>query len=151
MFNINHRPITKVQSVIEAYTKKDGVTITYVCTTSTEHGAGFGDVFYRDTPHPEFGNRYFMISIDTTTRLTKEPLYLISDADWVEDLSFGMVEVAGQYHYSRGRHDYLEVDGFTVDGGRSYVSRGGATVPPVINLKVKDGNFVEDSKETTDD
>lgn len=151
MYNIAHRPITKVQSVIDSYTKRDGVPVTYVCTTSTKFGVTFGDVFYRDTPHPEFGNNYFIIAVDKTTRSTKQPLYIIASADWVEDLSFGMIKVAGQYHYSRGRHDYFSVGGYIIDGGRAYVRRGGAGVPPVLSLKVKDGNFVEELKETTDD
>tara|TARA_R110000868_G_scaffold120345_1_gene319430 strand:- start:39 stop:380 length:342 start_codon:yes stop_codon:yes gene_type:complete len=111
----------------------------------------FGDIFYRDTPHPEFGNNYFIIVVDRTTRLTKQPLCNIASADWVEDLNFGMIKVGGQYHYSRGRHDYFQVGGFSIDGGRSYVQSGGVTVPPVLSLKVKDGNFVEELRETTDD
>ena len=151
MYNIAHRPITKIQSVIDSYTKRDGVPITYVCTTSTEFGVTFGDVFYRDTPHPEFGNRYFMIVADVAARLSIAPRTVIVAADWVEDLTFGMIEVDGQHHYSRGRHDYLSVGGYSIDGGRAYVQIGGVTVPPVLSLKVKDGNFVEELRETTDD
>ncbi len=151
MYNIAHQPITKIQSVIDSYTKRDGVPITYVCTTGKEFSVDHGDVFYRDTPHPEFGNNYFISALDKTTRLTKQPLYTIASADWVEDLSFGMIKVDEQYHYSRSRHDYVAVGDSFIDGGRAYVRRGGVTVPPMITLKVKDGNFVEELKETSDD
>ena len=151
MYNIAHQPITKIQSVIDSYTKQDGVPITYVCTTGKEFSVDHGDVFYRGTPHPEFGNRYFIIVVDKTTRLTKQPLYNIASADWVEDLSFSMIKVDEQYHYSRDRHDYVAAGDSFIDGGRAYVRRGGVTVPPVITLKVKDGNFVEELKETSDD
>jgi hypothetical protein len=151
MYNIAHRPITNIQSVIDSYTKRDGVPVTYVCTTGKEFSVDHGDVFYQDTPHPKFSNRYFIIFEDKTTRLTKQPLYNIASADWVEDLSFGMIKVDGQYHYSRNRHDYVAVGDSFIDGGRAYVRRGGVTVPPMITLKVKDGNFVEELRETTDD
>ena len=55
--NIKHYPITKTNQVAELYSEKDGVDVKYVCTT--ELSDTIADIFYRDTPHPEFGNKYF--------------------------------------------------------------------------------------------
>ncbi len=59
--NIKHNPIFDTDTVIASYEKKDGVPITYVCTSALNHGTLATDVFYRETPHPEFGNRYFAL------------------------------------------------------------------------------------------
>ena len=115
--NIKHDPITNTDVICEHYSKKDGVPVKYVCTT--DFGGSYDDatdIFYRETPHPEFGNRYFGI------RVYGGEIY-ISNADQVEDLTFGMVENdEGNLEYSQYRHDYKSFkNGNMIDGGRSYI------------------------------
>ena len=56
---IDHEPLFETERVCQLYQKKDGVPIKYVCTSASGGEARAMDIFYRDTPHPEFGNRYF--------------------------------------------------------------------------------------------
>jgi hypothetical protein len=130
--NINHRPIFDSKLVIEHYEKKDLVDITYVCTTDLVASDCPADVFYRESPHPEFGNRYFGLYL-------RNGNLMISGADLIEDLEFGMIlDNKGVYHYSRSHHDYNVVGTHMIDGGRAYIrSSGGTTI-----FKVKDGKFV---------
>ena len=55
--NIQHNPLFNTERVEELYTKKDGVEVKYVCTTDLKASDRPMDIFYRATPHPEFGNR----------------------------------------------------------------------------------------------
>lgn len=131
---INHRNIYDIKTVEEYYTKKDGVPCKYICTTSIINPDIPMDIYYRDTPHPKFGNRYFAI-------FEKLGIYYIKNADKVEELLFNMVEDKdGVYHYSRYTHDYFEHNGIIIDGGREY-TRYNAKVFKCF--KVKDGEFVE--------
>ncbi len=115
---IKHFPITNTDKVCELYSEKDGVPIKHVCTT--EFNNAVADVFYRDTPHPEFGNRYFAI-------LFRDDKMYIANADQVEDFSFGMVENdEGHLEYSVHRHDYKSFkNGNMIDGGRDYIRSSG--------------------------
>jgi len=115
---IKHYPITNIAVAEKLYSEKDGVPVKHVCTT--EFHDAIADVFYRDTPHPKFGNKYFALLF------RGEKLY-VANADRVEDLTFGMVENdEGNLEYSQSRHDYKSFDnGNMIDGGRDYIrSRG---------------------------
>ena len=140
--NINHRPILNVRKAEQLYSEKDGVDVRYIATTALDTGVVSVDVFYRETPHPQFGNRYF--------GLFWHPLQeciVIRGADEIENLDFDMVEVNGQWHYSRDRHDYFTVGNVGIDGGRAYLRMvRDDTSAPVKTFRVKDGEFVE--KET---
>jgi hypothetical protein len=116
--NIKHIPISNVEKVIEHFTQKDGVPITYVCSTDLKNGDVPIDVFFRETPHPQFGNRYFGIFVHPTTKTT-----MICNADMVEKLSFGLVENDdGLLEYSRSHHDFkMFKNGNMIDGGREYI------------------------------
>jgi hypothetical protein len=115
---IKHFPITNTDKVCELYSEKDGVPVKYVCTT--EFNNAIADVFYRDTPHPEFGNKYFAI-------LFRDDKMYIANADQVEDFRFGMVENdEGRLEYSVHRHDYKSfANGNIIDGGRDYIRSSG--------------------------
>jgi hypothetical protein len=115
---IKHCPITNTEKVCELYSEKDGVPIKHVCTT--EFNNAIADVFYRETPHPEFGNKYFAI-------LFRNDKPYIANADQVENLTFGMVENdEGNLEYSVHRHDYKSFDnGNMIDGGRDYIRSSG--------------------------
>ena len=127
--NIKHFPITNTDKIIEYYSEKDGVPINHVCTT--EFGSGIiADIFYRSTPHPKFGNKYFAI-------LFRNNVPYIANADQVENSTFGMVENDdGDLEYSRSRHDYKEFkNGNSIDGGRDYIRSSGK----VLVFVVRDG------------
>jgi hypothetical protein len=116
--NIKHYPITDISQVEQFYSEKDGVPVKHVCTT--EFHDAIADVFYRETPHPEFGNKYFAV-------LFRNYKPYIANADQVEDLSFGMVENDdGDLEYSQDRHDYKSFkNGNMIDGGRDYIRSSG--------------------------
>ena len=146
---IIHEPLVDIDKVEKLYSEKDGVDVKYVCTTDLHDTSDMPvNVFYRPTPHPEFGNRYFGLYYSHDERL-----YIIN-ADSVENLEFGMIEDGnGDLHYSKCHHDMKYIPGFEdlfevqnsvfIDGGRQYVRVGGNPMPVVHYYKVKDGNFVE--------
>ena len=129
--NIIHYPITNIKKVEELYSEKDGVTVKHVCTT--EFGDSIVDVFYRDTPHPKFGNRYFAV-------LFRDNVPYIANADEIENLTFGLVQNDdGDMEYSRSRHDYKKFkNGNMIDGGRDYIRSSGK----VFVYVVRDGKMV---------
>ena len=130
--NINHEPLFDTAKVEAHYTEKDGVDVQYVCTTDLNASDVPVDVYYRETPHPQFGNRYFGLYYDTI----RDHL-MICNADKVEELEFGMIEVDGKYYYSQSHHDYKVIEGKMIDGGRAYIrSSGGA-----VSMRVKAGKF----------
>lgn len=133
-FDIRHRPILDTAWLEEHYTKKDGVPVKYVCTTALDGGTGASDIFYRDTPHPEFGNCYFGV-------YTYSGQPYIHSADQIEDLTFVMLDTDSGYHYSQHRHDFLTVGNVSIDGGRAYTRLLGFAVK-TKRFKVKDGEFV---------
>lgn len=146
--NIQHRPIFDTDKVCKHYSEKDGVPIKYVCTSALGHEAQAMDIFYRETPHPEFGNRYFGLFWHRLHFELPAEL-MITNADKIEDAEFGMVEVDGGLHYSQHRHDFYSVGDVAVDGGRSYFKRIGDLSVPAKWLKVKNGEFVEEKDEKT--
>ena len=131
--NIQHEPLFDTAKVEAHYTKKDGVEVRYVCTTDLNASDVPVDVYYRETPHPEFGNHYFGLYHDHVRDHT-----MITNADIVESLEFGMIEVDGKYYYSQSHHDYKVVEGKMIDGGRAYIRSNGYTVV----MKVKNGKFI---------
>jgi hypothetical protein len=139
--NIQHYPLFDTAKVETHYSLKDGVEVKYVCTTAVQQHAAFAaDVFYRETPHPEFGNRYFGLYYSTDTRLIQKRHMMITNADQVENFEFGMIEdTDGKYYYSQHRHDYKVIGDKMIDGGRSYIRSGGR----VDVFKIQDGKFVE--------
>ena len=135
---IVHKPLMDVQKVIEHYTEKDGVPIKYVCSSSiTENGTAAADIFYRDTPHPKFGNRYFGLYWSTAVGKV-----MIANADKIEDFEFALVEDEnGDLHYSRHRWDYLSFsNGNMIDGGRAYIKSSGCKL---YVYRIKNGEMVE--------
>jgi len=117
--NIKHEPIFETHLIEEHYTKKDGVPVKYVCTSALGSQDFAVDVFYRETPHPEFGNRYFGVYRNMYAAGAQ---IMITNADVIETLDFYMVEDSnGDLNYSAHRHDYRVMDnGNMIDGGRAY-------------------------------
>lgn len=95
------------------------------------------DIFYRETPHPEFGNKYFGIAVNYD-----DGSYSIFNADQIEDFVFGMVEDDnGDFQYSQYHHDYKSFNnGNMIDGGRSYTRYSGK----VYYYAIKDGKMIKD-------
>lgn len=138
--NIHHRPIFDTKAVEQHYSDKDGVPVHYVCTSALNHGTVAADIFYRETPHPEFGNRYFGLYKNPHSDYSQ---IMITNADAIEELEFGMKEVNNEWHYSQHRHDFYSVGDVSIDGGRAYFRVVGDVKLPTKFLKVKDGKFVE--------
>ena len=130
--NIQHEPNFDVALITEHYSKKDGVPVKYVCTTDLNASDVPVDVYYRETPHPEFGNKYFGLYHDHVRGHT-----MITNADIIESLEFGMIEVDGKYYYSQSHHDYKVVEGKMIDGGRAYIR---STIGAVA-MRVHKGKF----------
>ena len=128
--NIQHSPLFNIKKAEELYTEKDGVEVKYVCTTDLRNSDIPADIFYRETPHPEFGNYYFGL-------LWHNGQTLVTDADIVESFEFGMIEVDGKYYYSQSHHDYKVVGDKMIDGGRAYIRSSGGTT----SMRIKSGKF----------
>ena len=136
---IIHEPIFDTQKIIEHYTEKDGVDIKYVCTSAIGYQDFAVDIFYRETPHPQFGNRYFGIY---RNMFAAGAQIMITNADKIEDFDFGMIEDSkGDLHYSAHRHDYKVLDnGNMIDGGRAYIK---SSICTVRTFRVVNGSLIE--------
>jgi len=134
---IKHESLFDTQKVCELFSKKDGVPITYVCTSALGDEVQAMDIFFRETPHPEFGNRYFIsyyhpMSVNL----------VITNADRIESVEFGLIEDdAGDLQYSAHRHDYkLFENGNMIDGGRTHIK---SSMCEIKHYVVRNGEMVE--------
>ena len=135
--NIKHSPMLDPKRVCKLYSEKDGVDVKYVCTSAIQEHASFAaDVFYRETPHPQFGNRYFALYRNPYSDNAE---IMVTNADKIEDLAFCMVEGPEGWEYSQHRHDYRQVGNGAVDGGRSYFRLSSVSAK---YMKIVDGEFV---------
>ena len=132
--NIQHSPLFDTAKVEAHYTEKDGADVKYVCTSALGSQDFATDVFYRPTPHPEFGNKYFGLYHDHM-----RGHMMITNADAIESFDFGMIESKGKYYYSQHRHDYKVIEDKMIDGGRAYIRSG---THDVDVFKIQDGEFV---------
>ena len=137
---VKHAPVFDTKKAISYYENKDGVPIKYVCTTDLLASDLPVDIFYRKTPHPEFGNRYFGLYKNPHANNAR---VMITNADAVETSKryiFGVIEDKdGVLWYSQCHHDCLFIDGSMIDGGREYIR---ATNLKGV-FKIVDGEFVE--------
>ena len=121
-------------NIVKRYSEKDGVDIKYVCTTDLNASDVPVEVFYRETPHPQFGNRYFGLY-----HCHIRDCMMITNADIVETFEFGMIKDSDdQWYYSSSHHDCLFIEGKMIDGGRVYIRSSGLDG----TFKIKDGEFV---------
>ena len=135
MLNIKHFPIFDTEAVIEHY-KSEGAK--YVCTTELKAYGNIYDVFYRPTPHPVYGNRYFGLC------KTSGGNVYICNADVVEEFKFKVIDSGkDEWTYSQYTHDFLSWGENYIDGGRAYTRVGGNPLPKVISLRIVDGEFKE--------
>lgn len=133
---IIHKPTLDIAHIEKVYSQKDAVPVKYVCSTEVKKNNVPCDIFYRSTPHPIHGNRYFGIGLSHWGAF-------IMNADEIEEYVFSMVtDSSGNLHYSRYRHDFVSVDnGNFIDGGRSYVRS--SSLYGLRNFKVKNSEFIE--------
>lgn len=119
---IKHNPLFDVDKITAHYSEKDGVPVQYVCTTDLRASDTPVDVYYRETPHPEFGNHYFGLYYDAI-----RDHMMITNADYVENVEFGLVEGDDRLlHYSESHHTYkMFENGNMIDGGRQYIRCSG--------------------------
>ena len=130
--NLQHEALFDTAWLEEHYSNKDGVPVKYVCTSDLRTSDIPMDIFYRETPHPEFGNYYFGVYKHPVTKDI-----FITNADEIESFEFGMIEHEGKYYYSQSHHDYKSIGGKMIDGGRAYIrSSGGA-----VTMHIKNGKF----------
>ena len=135
---IKHAPRFNTDEICAIYSEKDGVPVTYVCTTDLNVSDKPIDIFFRETPHPEFGNRYFGIFTQVGIMELAHDMMIVG-ADQVEDYDFGMIESSdGEWWYSQSHHDCLMIDGKMIDGGRQYTRGNGFEI-----FKIRDGRFVD--------
>lgn len=139
---VKHFPISKdINKVIELFSKKEGVEIKYVCTSSIRERGRIYDIFYRadNSKHPEFGNRYFGITYI-------DGLPWISNADNIENLTFNTVNGV----YSRNEHDFVPTGlGVSIDGGRDYLRLVGDIKCQVDTYTIKNGEIVKKELDNT--
>jgi len=144
--NIQHYPLFDTAKVEKIYSEKDGVDVKYVCTTDLQASDVPVDIFYRPTPHPEFGNRYFGIFRATGYGAALEPQIMITNADVVESFVFGMVEDDnGKLQYSQSHHDYCAFDnGNMIDGGRKYIRTSqGCRIYKIVDGELRETKIEE--------
>jgi len=134
---IKHEPQFDTDKICEHYSNKDGVPVNYVCTSALGDEAQAMDIFFRETPHPEFGNRYFGLY-----RNAMSGNLMITNADRIESVEFGLVEDdTGDLQYSAHRHDYKRFEnGNMIDGGRAYIK---SSMCEVKHYVVRNGEMVE--------
>jgi hypothetical protein len=131
---IKHKPMFDIEKVEKIYSEKDGVAVKYVMTSELPNMYKAVDIFYRETPHPEFGNRYFGI-FEGAYELT----YIIN-ADAIDGVNVHAVEDEnGELQYSATRHDYKWFgNGSMIDGGRECPRYSGKVhLLQVINGELK--------------
>ena len=143
--NIKHHPLFDTARAEKLYSEKDNVTVKYVCTSAIGSEAQAMDIFYRETPHPEFGNRYF--GLYRNQHFASDGTVMITNADKIEEAEFGMIEGTEGWEYSQHRHDYRSVGDCAIDGGRSYIKRVGDLSVPIKYMKLVDGEFVDEKQD----
>ena len=134
---IKHEPLFDTQKVCELFSQKENVPITYVCTSALGDEEQAMDIFYRETPHPTFGNRYFGLYHNAISGNL-----MITNADRIESVGFGLVEDdAGDLQYSAHRHDYKQFkNGNMIDGGRAYIK---SSMCEIKHYVVHNGKMME--------
>lgn len=143
---IIHEPQFDGIAIAQYYSEKErketgvAVDIKYVCSTALDAGTVSMDIFYRNIPHPQYGNRYFGLFYDKT----RPGGLFIANADIVETLEFAMVEDDdGNLQYSRARHDFKQFkNGNMIDGGRAYHRSSVGMNKKVAIYNVKNGEMV---------
>lgn len=92
------------------------------------------DVFYQPNPDTEKGHKhYFGLFVQNGK------LYITDATSAFSDPITGIETEDGEVIVSRYRHDYVEKDGFMVDGGRDYFRTSGG---PFVRVRVEGPEFV---------
>jgi hypothetical protein len=104
----------------------------YVCDSSEREGVIPISIFYTETPHPK-GSNYIGIALN-------DKGMVIFNAKDIADIPIFGVMVGKNIIYSVHRHDFHELNGIYIDGGRSY-TRTNASKEDIVNLVVDKGEL----------
>lgn len=97
----------------------------YICETCLKNTIGNWinqpcAVFWTDTPHPQ-GSNYFALYIGGMG----DTLMIANGITATQEEFTGIVAEDGVVYYSRYRHDFRNIPGGFIDGGRDYLRLGG--------------------------
>ena len=71
------------------------------------------------------------------------PLLITNGEKCFDEPMTGVMSPDGEVHISRFRHDYREIPGGFIDGGRDYLRLGGdACQYPKVRIRMVDGEFM---------
>ncbi len=120
---IVHSPVGDVKALEKFYSEKDGVPCTYVLTTCNPQDKSrrmydMYDIFYRETPHPVFGNKYFGISSSG----------YICNGDFVAGMPVSLIEANKKYFYGQAARTLKAAGVDTSNTIRTVVQDGGLYV-----------------------
>lgn len=136
--NIKHEPVIG-QKVFDFFHIED---LDYVCTTELTVSDVIYDIYYRETPHPKFGNCYVGVR---PIIVNTNPNIEYVNADMIEELIFAMIEYNGVWYYSQSHHHCNSpAKGIAIDGGRQYTRVLGYESDLVCKrFQIKQGKFKE--------
>lgn len=95
------------------------------------------DVFYVANPDRSKGHtNYFGLFVRDNAS------YIVDASSAFDAPITGILTNDGEVIVSRYRHDYVEKNGYIIDGGRDYLKCGGNSLTTFVNVSVVDGEFV---------
>lgn len=86
-------------------------------------------IFYTEEAHPQ-GSNYFALYQERMSFDKNQPRFLITNGISATE-PFDALQIGDDIIYSRYRHDYREMHGAMVDGGRDYFKRSADRGTPV--------------------
>jgi hypothetical protein len=97
----------------------------YVCETCLKNKMGNWinqpcALFWTDVPHPQ-GSNYFALYFGGMG----DVLMIANGISATQEEFTGIIAADGNIYYSRYRHDYRNIPGGFIDGGRDYIRLGG--------------------------
>lgn len=90
-------------------------------------------VFYQPNPPEGLTNKYFGLFV------RDDSVYIVNADSAFDEPITGIVTKDNLVYYSRYRHDYREIDGLMIDGGRDYVK---TNTDRLVEFTVVDGEVV---------
>jgi hypothetical protein len=117
----------------------------YVCETCLKGPHGWINqpfaLFWQDVPHPQ-GSNYFAMYYKWMGGAFDNLALMITDGISAAQDSFsGVSHNDGEIYFSRYRHDYREIPGGFVDGGRDYMRYSPTPGTKIHTLKIIDGHI----------
>lgn len=116
----------------------------YVCETCVKNKMGNWinqpmALFWTEKAHPE-GSNYFVIywgGMDANTLMVSNGITALDEPIQ------GVLASDGVVYYSKYRHDFRNIPGGFIDGGRDYLRRGGDVCDyPIVNMVIEGPNLI---------